>query len=174
MPVEFNTERDILDQIFGQVEDQQAGFEAEHAAPVNYGADAHWPPLGPLVGWTNRMGWDNGDLTESMPEEQLWAAVDQRRNAGEPLPAAYLLAAHIAEHGTEGNRFASDAFVEAVQRADRFIDEQQYPDDVSLEEVARDVANWTVELAVANLEERVSQAATGELAASAFTTEGRG
>ena len=98
----------------------------------------------------------------------MWEYVDQRRAANEPLPAAYYMAQHIAENGTEPTLYASDAFIEAQQGADAFVESMDYDSDVPLETIAEDFANWSLELAIDNLNERVSAATTGKLQQSAF------
>lgn len=141
----------------------ETGFGADYAAPTNYGTDSHWPPLTPMVEWTNRMGWENYGLESSMSEDALWNAVDERQVSNQLLPAAYLLAAHIAENGTEGLQYASDAFTMAIRQGEPFVRRQDYDANTSLERVAIDVANWTFSTAQENLAERVSRASTGTL-----------
>ena len=166
LDVELHPEK--LDEIFldGEVR-VRTGFSAEYAAPVNYGSDPHWPPLTPMVRWTDRMGWENYGLDTSMEEGAMWDYVDERRAANEPLPAAYYMAQHIAENGTEPMLYASDAFIEAQQGADAFVESMDYDSDVPLETIAEDFANWSLELAIDNLNERVSAATTGKLQQSA-------
>lgn len=172
MTVDLEMRREKIDAIFpdGDVR-VRVGFATEYAAAVNYGTDPHWPPLRPMVRWTNRMGWENYGLTDGMSEDDLWGEVDRRRNEGEPLPGAYHLAAHIAENGTKPMMFASDAFVEAQQRGEDWISGRDYDAETPLVEIAQDFGNWTLELANDNLVERVSSASTGKLQQSAFPAE---
>lgn len=172
MTVELEIRRDKIDAIFpdGDVR-VQVGFSTAYAAAVNYGTDPHWPPLRPMVRWTNRMGWENYGLTDGMSEDSLWDEVDRRRAENEPLPAAYHLAAHIAENGTKPMRFASDAYIEAQQRGEDWLEGRDYDPETSVVEIAKDFGNWTLELANDNLVERVSSASTGKLQQSAFPAQ---
>lgn len=162
MPVQFNEEQGKLDEIFGGegVYRARVAFTSEYAAHVNYGGDPHWPPLTPMFKWTDRMGWDNYGLDKSMSEDEMWDYVDQRRNAREPLPAAFLLASHIAEEGTEAMMYASDAFAQAQTDGESWL-EANVDEDTPLREAALNFANWSLELAEDNLIERVSQATHG-------------
>lgn len=169
--VEFH-HGDTIDTVFPDSDVRvRVGFTAPYAAAVNYGTDPHWPPLTPLVRWTDRLGWENYDLRESDPEGDLWQKVDDRRAAGEGLPAAYLLAAHIAEHGTKPMLYASDAFLEAQQRGEKWVEGRNYDGTTPVVKIARDFANWSLELANDNLVERVSAASDGNLQRTAFPAE---
>lgn len=166
--LEFN-HGDTIDTVFPDADVRvRVGFAAPYAAAVNYGSDPHWPPLTPMVRWTNRLGWENYDLREADSEDTLWSKVDARRGAGEPLPGAYHLAAHIAEHGTKPMLYASDAYIEAQQRGEKWLEGRDYDASTSIVEIARDFANWTLELANDNLVDRVSAASDGNLQRSAF------
>lgn len=172
MTVEMEMRGEHIESVFPDKDIRvKVGFNTEYAAAVNYGTDPHWPPLQPMVKWTNRMGWENYGLKASMPEGSLWDAVDRRRTEGEPLPAAYHLAAHIAENGTKPMLYASDAFIEAQQDGEQWIEDRDYDATTPLVEIAQDFGNWSLELANDNLVERVSMAATGNLQQSAFPAE---
>ena len=163
MKVTFHDDEDeALDEIFGD-EDRyvaEVAFTTEYAAAVNFGGDPHWPPLTPMFRWTDRMGWENYDMNDSMSEDDMWNYIDQRRSANEPLPAAYLLASHIAENGTEAMYYASDAVSESQRSADSWA-EQNIAETDSLENIAINFANYSLELASDNLLDRVSSATTG-------------
>jgi len=172
MTVELDMMNEKIDAIFPDKDVRvQVGFNTAYAAAVNYGSDPHWPPMTPMVRWTNKLGWENYGLTKSMSEDELWAAVDRRRTEGEPLPGAYYLAAHIAENGTKPMMYASDAFVQAQQEGEAFIERQGYDAETPIVEIAKDFGNWTLELANDNLVSRVSSASTGNLQQSAFPAE---
>lgn len=172
MSLTWYVDKDLIDHIFPDGDIRvEVGYEAEYAAAVNYGSDPHWPPLKPLVIWTEKMGWENYNLREGDNEGDLWSKVDDRRAAGEPLPAAYLLAAHIAENGTKPMLFASDAFVQAQQEGEQWIKGRGYTAETSLVQIAQDFGNWTLELANDNLVERVSKASDGFLQKSAFPAQ---
>lgn len=172
MTVEVDLDQEKIDTIFPENDIRvQVGFTTSYAAAVNYGTDPHWPPLKPMVRWTNRMGWENYGLTRTQPEDELWAFVDERRSAGEPLPAAYLLAAHIAANGTKAMRYASDAFVKGQQEGEKWLKGRGYSANTPAVEIATDFANWTLELANDFLVERVSAASTGTLQTSAFPAQ---
>lgn len=164
MPVEYESdEQEKLTTIFGDGDETytaEVGFTAEYAAPVNYGGDPHWPPLRPMFKWTDRMDWENYGMSMDMSEGDMWDYVDQRRAAHEPLPAAYHLAAHIAEHGTEAMMYASDAFAEAEATGGSWI-ERNYEEGDPLDKLALNFANWTLEMAQDNLIDRVSSATHG-------------
>ena len=153
-----------LDLIFGDEESYYAevAYTTEYAAAVNYGADPHWPPMTPMVRWTNRMGWENYGLTADQPEDDLWAAVDERRSSGEDLPAAYHMASYVAAEGTEAMMFASDAFAEASRNKDAFA-EENLDGGTSAADAALALANWSLELSNDNLLAGVSSASTGKL-----------
>ncbi|UTF55986.1 hypothetical protein [Natronosalvus rutilus] len=160
---------DTIDAVFPEADVRvQVGFAAPYAAAVNYGSDPHWPPLTPMVRWTNKLGWENYDLQEADSEDALWQKVDNRRAAGDPLPGAYHLAAHIAENGTKPMLYASDAFIEASQRGEKWLEGRGYDAETPVVEIARDFANWSLELANDNLVSRVSAASDGNLQRSAF------
>lgn len=130
MTVELELNRSKIDTTFPEKDIRvRVGYTTEYAAAVNYGTDPHWPPLTPMVKWTNRMGWENYNLSESDKEGRLWEKVDQRRAEGEPLPAAYLLARHIAENGTKPMQYASDAFIEAQQQGEKWLEGRDYDAD---------------------------------------------
>lgn len=172
MTVDVEIRREKIESIFPDDDIRvEVGFATEYAAAVNYGTDPHWPPLTPLVRWTNQLGWENYGLTPSQPEGELWDAVDRRRAEGEPLPGAYHLAAHIAENGTKPMRYASDAFVQAQQEGESWVDGRDYDATTPVVEIAKDFANWTLELANDNLVQRVSSASTGKLQQSAYPAE---
>lgn len=172
MTVEMELHGSKIDSIFPDGDIRvQVGFHTSYAAAVNYGTDPHWPPLRPMVKWTNRMGWENYGLTDGMSEDDLWGEVDRRRAEGEPLPAAYLMAAHIAAHGTKPMMYASDAFTEAQQKGESWLEGRDYDADTPLEKIATDFGNWTLELAIDNLQERQSSAATGTLQTSFMPAE---
>lgn len=175
MTVEKDHDTDLLDGLFGDDEADMAakvGYSAEHAAPANYGTSAHWPPLTPLLGWTTRMGWDNPGLHPSMSEGEMWDEVSRRQQSGERLPAAYLLAQHIATHGTNPLMFASDALAHAHQEGERWLEQQGYDADTDLAEILVDFGAWTLEESNTRLRDRVSIATTGELLESGFAPEG--
>lgn len=160
---------DTIDTVFPESDVRvRVGFNSPYAAAVNYGSDPHWPPLTPMVGWTEKLGWENYNLREQDAEGDLWDKVDNRRAQGDPLPAAYHLAAHIAENGTKPMLYASDAFIEAEQRGEQWLEGRDYDASTSVVEIARDFANWTLELANDNLVSRVSAASDGNLQRSAF------
>jgi hypothetical protein len=172
MTVELELHGSKIDTTFPEQDVRvQVGFNTPYAAAVNYGAEPHWPPLRPMVKWTNRMGWENYGLTDSMSEDDLWAEVDRRRAEGMPQPAGYLMAAHIAEHGTKPMMYASDAFTEAQQKGESWLSGREYDADTPLVEIAEDFANWSLELAVDNLQARQSSAATGTLQTSFFPAQ---
>lgn len=172
MTVNLEMHRTKIDSIFPDDDIRvRVGFNTEYAAAVNYGAEPHWPPLTPMVKWTDRMGWENYGLDEGMAEGDLWAEVDRRRSENEPLPAAYHMAAHIAENGTKPMMYASDAFVEAQQQGEAWIEGEDYDEETPVEEIATDFANWTLELSIDNLQERQSSAATGTLQTSFMPAE---
>lgn len=162
MGVTFEQEMEKLDDIFGgeEVYRSRVGFGADYAAPVNYGGEPHWPPLKPMYNWTSRMGWENYGLDGNMSEGEMWDYVDERRNSREPLPAAYNLASHVADEGTEAMMYASDAFSQAQAEGESWM-ESRAEDVDSLRRLALDFGNWTLELAEDNLIERVSSATTG-------------
>lgn len=172
MTVEVEHDRSVLDKIFGEGDQTvRVGYSAEYAAYVNYGTDPHWPPLTPMLKWTNRMGWDNPGLDESMSEGDMWDEVDRRRNQGEKLPSAYFMARYIANHGTKAMMFASDAFSNAVATGEQWLERQGYDPDTELEQILRDFGNWTLEESNERLIERVSAATTGKLLQSGFPAE---
>jgi len=162
MTVEIETEAEDLE---GLVEPDPAvfvtGFTAEYAAPVNYGSEAHFPPLKPMERWTRRMGWDNPGLERGMSEDEMWEEVNRRRNTDEPMPSAWFMALHINENGTRPMLYASDAFDEAASGAESFVGSRDYGDNATTEEVLRDFTNWTSQLAQEKLINRVSRATTG-------------
>lgn len=163
MTVAFDREdQEKLGEIFGNddVYRAEVGFGADYAAPVDQGGEPHWPPLRPLIGWTERMGWENYGLDKGTNESDAWNYVDSRRDEGKPLPAAYLLAAHIADEGTEAMHYASDAFAEAQSRGDSWM-RSHYQEGMPLRRLVLDYANWTLGMAEDNLIERVSQASQG-------------
>lgn len=173
MKMEYDSEADeALDDIFGDEDTYTArvAFTTEYAAAVNFGGEPHWPPLRPMFKWTDRMGWENYGLDRSMTEDQMWSYVDDRRDARKPLPAAFLLASHIAEEGTEAMYYASDAFAKAQADAGSWA-ASNVDENTPLSRVARDFANYSLELAMDNLNERVSSATTGSLLASAQPAE---
>lgn len=158
-----------VDAVFEEADvSYRTGFSAEYAAPVNYGTEAHWPPLTPMVKWTDRMGWDNPGLDASMSEDELWNEVSRRQTANEPLPAAYGMAKHIAENGTQPMNYASDAFTDAVREGEQWVAAQDYDDTASPSLVLREFASWTFTMAQENLNQRVSRATTGNLLQSGF------
>jgi len=172
MTVELEMQDSKIESIFPDQDVRvQVGFTTEYAAAVNYGSDPHWPPMSPMVRWTNKLGWENYGLKASQSEDELWAAVDRRRTEGEPLPGAYYLAAHIAENGTKPMLYASDAFVQAQQEGESWVEGRNYDAETPIVEIAQDFGNWTLELANDNLVQRVSSAATGKLQQSAFPAE---
>jgi hypothetical protein len=162
MTVSFESEQEKIDELFGDRSVYRARIfiGADYAAPVNYGGEPHWPPLRPMFKWTDRMGWENYGLDGSMKEGDMWDYVDQRRNARKPLPAAFLLASHIADEGTEAMYYASDAFSEAQSTGDAWI-ERNYEEGMPLDELVLNLANWTLEMAQDNLMSRVSSASHG-------------
>lgn len=169
MTVELELRQSNIESIFPDEDIRvQVGFTTRYAAAVNYGSDPHWPPMTPMVKWTNRLGWENYGLEASQPEDDLWAEVDRRRNEAEPLPGAYHLAAHIAAHGTKPMMYASDAFVQAQQEGEAWVEGRGYDAETPIEKIATDFGNWTLELANDNLVERVSAASFGNLQQSAF------
>jgi len=146
----------------------RTGFAAEHAAPANYGTDPHWPPLTPMLEWTNRMGWSNPGLDESMTEDEMWREVERRKAAKEPLPSAFHLAAHMSRAGTEGLMYASDAFSQGATRGESWVEKQDYDPETPPDVIIREFLNWTFSLAQQYLNERVSSATTGELLRSGY------
>lgn len=172
MTVELEMRGEKIESIFPDKDVRvQVGFTTAYAAAVNYGSEPHWPPMKPMVKWTNKLGWENYGLKESQPEDELWAAVDQRRSEGKPLPGAYHLAAHIAENGTKPMMYASDAFTQAQQQGESWVEDRDYDAETPIVEIAKDFGNWTLELANDNLVERVSSASLGKLQQSAFPAE---
>lgn len=167
--LEIEHDPDELDDILPDEDiEVTVGFEAEHAKPVNYGTDPHWPPLTPMLGWTNRMGWDNPGLDESMSEDEMWDEVSRRRAAREPLPAAYWMARHIAENGTKPMLFVNDTLAHARQRGESWVADQNYDETTPAAEIVEDFADWTLQEAIFTLRTRVSNAATGDLEDSAY------
>jgi len=80
MTVELEMQDSKIESIFPDQDVRvQVGFTTEYAAAVNYGSDPHWPPMSPMVRWTNKLGWENYGLKASQSEDELWAAVDRRR-----------------------------------------------------------------------------------------------
>ena len=167
MTVNFDMDDDPAGALVARTGSYKTGFAAEYAAPVNYGSEAHWPPLTPMLEWTDRMGWDNPGLDASMSEGDMWDEVDRRQSAGEDLPAAYHLAAHIAEHGTDAMMYGSDAFEEAARTGEAWAERQGYDGD-NPDVILRDFGSWTVSLAIENIIERVSPASKGGLIQSAI------
>lgn len=163
MTVELELDMDVIEETIPDDDiTVVTGFSTEYAAYVNYGTEAHWPPLTPMVKWTERMGWENYNLETSDSEDELWDKVDERQNSNEPLPAAYLMARHISQHGTEAMMYASDAFDEAVMNGESWMESQGYHNE-DPEQILLDFANWTLELATQNIVDRVSPATTGKL-----------
>jgi hypothetical protein len=168
MPIEHESE-DLLDAVFSDSDlAVETGFAADYAAPANYGSEAHWPPLTPMVTWTERLGWENYDLSTSDSEDVLWAKVDARQAANEPLPGAFLLARHIAQHGTEPLHYASDAYAQGVREGESFVESQGYDATTPVREILLETASWTFSLANQKLAKRVSRASTGVLLQSGF------
>jgi hypothetical protein len=169
MSLDIEHDTSVLDEAFEEADIRyRTGFSAKYAAPVNYGTEAHWPPLTPMVRWTDRMGWDNPGVDTSMSEDELWNEVSRRQTANEPLPAAYGMAKHIAENGTEPMQYGSDAFTDAVREGESWVDAQGYDATAPPSLILREFASWTFTMAQQYLNERVSRATTGNLLQSGF------